>query len=331
MPNTPRLSVIMPAYNSALYIEQAIHSVLEQGFAALELIVVDDGSSDATAEIVRGLIGRDDRVKLISQANSGKPSIARNTGIAAAKGSYLSFLDSDDYWLPGRVSSMVEAMDAHPEWVAAFHDLKLITADGVPVDGTYLSNANFVSTAQGYLQPKGGDWFECSEQFFKFMSLKYGAIHTQSIIINRGVFPDDYLVFDETLTICEDTDLWINIAMKGKLGFLDQVLSHYRQHGSSITRNTILFAEQMIDFHQKNYLRLVPSLTKHELAQYKVKIAGCWRALAYHYLQAGMNRRARAAYLEGFSNQARLGDLILIAKTFIPFKIFTTVRKFKST
>jgi len=329
MSNIPCLSIIMPAYNAAPYIAQAIYSILEQNFSSLELIVVDDGSSDQTAEIVRSIMSGDDRVKLLTQINSGKPSVARNKGIAAAAGAYISFLDSDDYWLPNRVALMVEALDVHHDWVAAFHDVKLISATGVPICGTYLSNANFLSSAQPYIK-KHGEWFECNKEFFKFMSLRYGAVHTQSIIINRKFFTSRDLIFDETLTICEDTDLWIKIAMRGKLGFLNQVLSHYRQHSSSITRNTILFAEQTVNFHQKNYLQILSSLTQQEMQQYKKKIAACWRSLAYQYLQVNMNHKARKAYLQSFSNQASFIDLILFLKTFIPVKIFSLVRKLRS-
>jgi glycosyltransferase involved in cell wall biosynthesis len=116
----PTFSVVVPAFNAERTIAATMRSVLMQTRSDFELLVVDDGSTDATAERVEGLAG-DPRVRLLRQENSGV-AIARNTGIAAARGRYVSFLDSDDLWLPSYLETMGAALDAHDDAGFAFTD-----------------------------------------------------------------------------------------------------------------------------------------------------------------------------------------------------------------
>src|SRR5947209_8661253 len=106
---SPRLSVVIPAYNSARTIRAAVASTLNQTRPVLEVIVVDDGSTDATAEVVTGIA--DPRVRLVSRPNGG-PSAARNAGIAVARGEWVGFLDSDDLWLPSYAQRAAAALGA---------------------------------------------------------------------------------------------------------------------------------------------------------------------------------------------------------------------------
>lgn len=107
----PRFSVVIPAYNAERTIGETIGSVLAQTAADLELIVVDDGSSDSTPELVAGIANADPRVRLVRQPNAGTAG-ARNTGIAEATAPYVSFVDNDDLWMPTYLESMGAALDA---------------------------------------------------------------------------------------------------------------------------------------------------------------------------------------------------------------------------
>ena len=107
--STKLVSIIMPAYNAEKYIADSIRSVLAQTYSNWELIVVDDGSTDRTANIVREFAGHDSRVRYIFQEN-GRLGKARNTGIANAAGSLIAFLDSDDLWIPRKLQMQLQAM-----------------------------------------------------------------------------------------------------------------------------------------------------------------------------------------------------------------------------
>ena len=324
---SPRVSVIMPAYNVERYVEHAVLSVLDQDFYDLELIFVDDGSTDSTLTRVEEIGDRDSRLKIISQMNAGRPSIARNRGIAIAKGDYLTFLDSDDYWLPTRVGKMVAGLDNHPDWVAAFHDLNLIDAEGGDLGKIYLADADFISKAAPWLTDLGDGWNECNRRFFVFMSLLYAAVHTQSIMIARSRLPCSQLSFDSNFVICEDTDFWIRVAMCGSVGFLNEVLSSYRQHEGSITQNKLRFSSQTVLFHKHNYRRIEDLISTKYKRKYQVKIANLIRELGYfHYIDFDF-QSARSAYWEALSIDAKFSDFIALGKTILPRSLLRQLRK----
>ena len=120
--STPGISVVIPAYNAARLIGAAIESVLAQTRPVAEIVVVDDGSTDGTAEVATGF---GEQVRCLRQDNAG-PSAARNTGIEAATGEWIAFLDTDDSWLPSKVEAELEVLTAHPElaWIGVNHLLR---------------------------------------------------------------------------------------------------------------------------------------------------------------------------------------------------------------
>ena len=123
----PAVSIIMPAYNVAPYIGEAIRSALAQTFTDFELIVVDDGSKDTTAEIVKAMAIEDERVRLVQQPNRGLAG-ARNTALRAARGDMFALLDSDDTWEPEFLAAQVGLLEARP-------DVDIVTGNGWYLDG----------------------------------------------------------------------------------------------------------------------------------------------------------------------------------------------------
>src|SRR5947207_692803 len=110
----PLVSIVVPTYNRAYCLPRTIDSALAQTYASVEVIVVDDGSKDDTAALVRARYGSDGRVQMISQQNAGVAA-ARNTGMAAARGDYVALLDSDDVWQPWKLELQMACMRAHPD------------------------------------------------------------------------------------------------------------------------------------------------------------------------------------------------------------------------
>jgi GT2 family glycosyltransferase len=316
----------MAAYDGERYVADAVRSVLAQTFRDLELIVVDDGSTDRTSAIVEEIAATDGRVRLVRRANSGRPAIARNDGIALASGRYLSFLDCDDWYEPERTKCLVEGLDAHPHWVAAFHDLRFVTSDGTPMPGSYLTDAAFLESAGAHLTEAGDGWYESRASFYVFQSLRYAAMHTQSVMIAAERVAPESLRFDPQFLICEDTDLWIRIGMQGPTGYLDRVLSGYRQHSSSITVDSERRCREMVGMHAHNFARIQGALDAGDARRYRAKLAGLAADLAYARVVRGDGAGARAAWAEALRWRWSTRSLLGYAKACLPTALLSRRR-----
>jgi glycosyltransferase involved in cell wall biosynthesis len=126
------VSVIIPAYNDSRWVGQTVRSALDQTHRELDVIVVDDGSTDGTAEVARQAARGDPRVNVISSLNAG-PSAARNRGLAAARGEYVAYLDADDRWLPGKLDRQLAVFDAEPGTVCVGCSVTHVSANGRPL------------------------------------------------------------------------------------------------------------------------------------------------------------------------------------------------------
>ena len=184
----PEVSVIIPTYNRGWIIKEAIDSVLAQDFRDFELIVVDDGSTDDTLRILDSY-GQD--LVAIQQPNRGV-SAARNRGIAAAGGRLIAFLDSDDRWLPRKLSTQVEFFKSNP---------------GAMINQTeeiWIRNGVRVNPKTRHLKPAG--------MIFE-RSLELCLVSPSAVMIRRALF-DEVGLFDEDLPACEDYDLWLRISWR---------------------------------------------------------------------------------------------------------------------
>jgi len=185
---TPEVSIILPTYNRGWIIEEAIDSVLAQDFKDFELIVVDDGSTDDTGQI---LDSYDQDLIVLRQSNKGV-SAARNRGIAAAKGRLIAFLDSDDLWLPRKLSSQVDFLNSNP--VAVINQTEEI----------WIRNGVRVNPKTRH-HKFAGMIFE--------RSLALCLVSPSAAMMKRSLF-DEVGLFDEDLPACEDYDLWLRISWR---------------------------------------------------------------------------------------------------------------------
>ncbi len=191
-----RLSVVIPAFNAARTIRSAVRSTLSQTAPVLEVIVVDDGSTDATAEVVGAIA--DPRVRLVSRANGG-PSAARNTGIAAARGEWVAFLDSDDLWLPRYVETASAALTAAPNPGFAYTD-------------AYVFHS-------GRGQVKRGSAMDALDPPPPDRAGFLAALLRRNFVFTSATVPAAVLSavagYDESLPLSEEYDLWLRILVAG--------------------------------------------------------------------------------------------------------------------
>lgn len=217
------VTAIIPAYNYARFLPRAIDSVLAQTYTQIECLVVDDGSTDDTAEV---LAGYGDRIRTIRQTNSGL-SAARNTGISFAQGEYVALLDSDDWWAPEKIARQVACLESDPTLAAVGcgygefgPDLRIIATHITPQPGpSRVENLRAVAIRQLWVGGSGS-----------------GLLAKRSVIEDLGGF-------DTTLRAAEDWDLWLRLFAGYKVANIPDVLVSIHMHGTGSFRNSALMEE----------------------------------------------------------------------------------------
>jgi glycosyltransferase involved in cell wall biosynthesis len=218
----PLVSVVVPTYNCAPFLGEALSSVFEQNYPNLEVIVVDDNSRDDTLGALKAFEGR---VTLIRLPQNLGPGAARNRGIAAARGEYLAFLDGDDVWLPGKLRAQIGFLRDHPvcklvygRWTRWFSD----------ASGAFPSRTKFVEIAP----PEGIDEDGSGNLYTRL--LLDPMMHTITVVMAREVI-ERVGGFDESLRTGEDYDLWLRASRQYSVCKLRRNLALYRLHSQSTT------------------------------------------------------------------------------------------------
>jgi len=195
---TAFVSVIIPTFNRAWVLQTAVDSVLAQRFDDYELIVVDDGSTDSTPDL---LAAYGKKITYVRQENRGV-SAARNTGIRLSRGALITFLDSDDHWLPEKLSTQVAFFNTCPD------------AQICQTEEIWIRNGIRVNPRKKHAKPSG-DIFQ--------RSLSLCLVSPSAVMLRRELF-DDVGLFDETLPACEDYDLWLRISCRHPVHLIDKPL-----------------------------------------------------------------------------------------------------------
>lgn len=203
MESNPRVSVVIPAYNSETTIKQSIESVFNQTIKDFEIIVIDDGSTDETSLILKSIA--DDRLKVFRQSNSGVSS-ARNKGINKAKGRFIAFLDSDDYWLPNKLEIQLNYFQKD-------QNLDLISTSAIFCTKYKLKYKNS--------ERKKGRTFK--------RLLKGNHILTSSCMVKRDLL-ENYSGFDSSITLGEDWEFWLRLAKENRFLTISDPLVLYKVH-----------------------------------------------------------------------------------------------------
>lgn len=206
----PKISVLMPVYNGEKYIGQAIDSVLSQSFRDFELIVIDDGSTDKSAEVVGSY--SDKRVCYVANPTNLGLVGARNRAIDVSNGDYLAWLDCDDISLPSRLSKQVTLLDENPT---------------VGLCGTWVRTLGLDSEQL---------WKYPSEpEFLRALMLFYDPVATSAAMVRRSCLAMNELRFDARFPLAEDYDLWERISRTNEVRNISEVLTLYRIHPNQIS------------------------------------------------------------------------------------------------
>jgi glycosyltransferase involved in cell wall biosynthesis len=243
-----KVSIIIPTYNSAKYLPEAIESVLNQTYKDYEIIIVDDGSTDNTKQVLDEYLlskgfeieenndnhcyytltaGPYTLIKYFYQENKG-PGAARNKGIEEAKGEYIAFLDSDDLWLPEKLEKQMKLFEEE-DFALVYCDMSH-SVQGEIIYKSYLKERNY--------------HFAGSGDVYKGL-LRENFIFTPAVVVKKEVF-DTVGLFDESLKICEDYEMWLRIAKEYRIGFIDEPLVIRRRYRTNITENKFLYINSSV-------------------------------------------------------------------------------------
>ncbi|MDH3380731.1 MAG: glycosyltransferase family 2 protein [Gammaproteobacteria bacterium] len=271
----PLVTVAIPVYNVELYICKAVESVLAQDYVHKEILIVDDGSTDGTAEAL-GRYGN--RIKVLRQSNRGL-SGARNAGIQAARGKYVAFLDADDYWLPGKLREQVNLLERHPE-------------------------IGFCSTATRVENESGEEirtWDCCNSNapFLWVLFERHSAVAgSGSAVAARRVLLEKAGGFDETLAGLEDIDMWMRLAAITEYRCIKKELAVVRWREKSLSRDLYVMRASAIRVMKKNRHLLEPRLQGRF---WNACYAGMLSDYAKWEARAGYRLSAVMHLLEGFA------------------------------
>jgi glycosyltransferase involved in cell wall biosynthesis len=252
----PEVSVVIPAYNAARFLPDALDSVLAQTFRDLEVLVVDDGSSDDTPAV---LARYGSQIRCMRQSNAGV-SAARNRGIAEARGRYVAFLDADDTWMPHKLARQMKALAQNTECGACYSAFTFVRADLTPL---------VVSRCK-----RGG-------ASLADLLLHGNVVGSGSTVLCRRVLFDASGDFDPVLSQCADWDMWVRLAARTDFLYLNEPLATYRQHGTNMSHDIARLERDSLRVLDRGFAlpELPPAVRSRERAAYArnyMVLAGCY-------------------------------------------------------
>jgi glycosyltransferase involved in cell wall biosynthesis len=255
----PEVSVIIPAYNSANYLKDALDSVLGQTFKDFEVLVIDDGSTDETERLMRHYRSR---VRYIQQRNCGV-SMARNRGIEESRGRYLAFLDADDKWYPSKLERQIKALRGRRDYRVCYSAFAVVDSDLVLISAVH--NQRQGSALEDLLT-------------------RGNSVGTPSTVLcERSLFASAGN-FDPALSQCADWEMWIRLASHTDFLYLDEPLVMYRQHNNNMSRSAPLLERDSLMVLEKGYA--LPNLPQSLRARRRAAFARNYMVLAGTYFHA---------------------------------------------
>ena len=295
----PVVSIIIPTYNRSKLLPRAVKAILNQTFNDFELIIVDDGSTDNTYEVIKCF--RDSRIAYIRHDQNTGGSAARNSGIKTSRGTYIAFLDSDDEWLPTKVQKQMDLFNRSSERVGLIY--------------TWLEHV-FEDGRVRYSKPT------VRGRPYKHLLVRNLIGSTSSVIIMKDAL---LLVdgFDESLPARQDMDLWVRVTEHFDIDFVQEVLTRiYHSHGSErISSSKVRLLNARTLFYQKHKNRLMKEKVAH---LHLCDIAQFYR----EYVDE--TSKVRSYFLEAIRVSPKsLLPYILLLTTFLPKQFYKAMRSFK--
>lgn len=279
MPRSSNVSVIIPTHNRANLLCEAIESVLSQTIAVSEIVVVDDGSTDATQELLANLSCRANRLKVIQIEFTPLVGRVRNKGVEVSSGEILAFLDSDDIWQPNRIERQIAAWDQRPAAPLAFCNLHSFTETGLVPEGPYLAP-------------------DC----------RYDGRILCELLMEPLIVPSTMMVSRDTFerlgpftdgVIEEDYEFLLDVAAHNDVSYVPDVLVLMRDHSGQRARSRMELANLEYLNIVRRFLKKHPEISQQERSCARQGLANVHLKLALFYAESGRREEARKHWAEG--------------------------------
>jgi len=274
----PLVSVVLTSYNHARYVRQAIESVLAQTLQDVEIVVVDDASTDDSPQTLRAFT---DRVHLVQHTQNRGTYACLNEGIALSRAPQIAILNSDDVWLPSKLEKQVALMEQDHRIGLVHTGFRFIDAEGQPLSGNPLG-VRFHPNPQGDLLPE---------------LLTRNLFITSSVMFRRDCI-ERCGKFEESLFGMGDWDMWLRIAQHYRVGYVPEPLTLYRIHGQNTMHQRQRMLEDDLWIHEERIRKRIPELLRLDGWRVRRAVGIALAALGVLYLQKGESAKAREVLRE---------------------------------
>lgn len=264
--NRPLVSAIIPTYNRIDMIASAVDSVLAQTYPAVEVLVVDDGSTDGSVAFLSKRYG--EKIKVLEVPHGGAPA-AVNAGVRSARGEFVAFLDSDDFWLPKKIEKQIDHLESRPE------------CDICYCNGSFDFGHKQIPMFSGP-QPTG-DILEAEMEFD--LLIPSLVVARKSSLIEAGLY-------DPAVSICYDFNLWLRLLIGRKVAYVDEPLLVYRKHDTNISNNLPLLCRE-VEQTLETFFNRNPQLEETLRPAARRRMGRFHQQAAYQYLVEGNRTQAR--------------------------------------
>ena len=311
-----KISAIIPAYNSQAYILDAINSIQQQTYPVDEIIVIDDGSTDKTQEIVSQ---HPYPVRYIKQQNQG-PSSARNKGIELAQGDWIAFLDADDQWTKDKIEKQLNTLSRYPELHLIAGDMQEIDTHNNIITQSVLSKHGFLKKFQLLQgQPIQNALIELLNKNF---------IPTGTVLIRRSTLVEIGM-FNTAIRFGEDLELWSKVAMQYPISCIPDILMLRRLHDSNASKCTDLMLKDLVKVTQSIQTDIETQPKKHaiDMASY---VCNAWNDLGYWYFNNNEVPLAKTTFINSIKEKLNKRALLYLLITLLPTQLRNYLRKIKN-
>ena len=309
--SAPRVSIIIPTYNRAGLIGRAIESVVNQTYADWELIVVDDGSTDETADVGADYGARLGEAFLYVKQRHAGASTARNTGIERSRGRFLAFLDEDDEFLPHKLERQVALLERRPGLGLVFCDMSVVGVDGTWARSVFQGYSRLIYGAPA--QDLGNGERVCGPDFLDYLVRRY-LIPTITGMVRRDVLGDD-VRFAPGQSYSEEWLFFLEVARRARCGYIDEPLAVQHQQPVSVSMvsasHNVAQQRQALQMIQARYADVSASAkraVRHQLAH-------CCRQLGFDAYKQGRYRDALRHFSEAWAQRPDVHTTVHVVQT----------------